>query len=127
DRLKKELAEYRAAYEKISNTHPRFSGTSTAGDEAAEMRTYEDHAVWRLYDKASDTTSFAIKNPDDEKNCLFILYDFPGKVAEFPADPKPKTVRMTHQAVGVTATYDLAEDKMTVDRTVWDRAVSLEA
>jgi hypothetical protein len=127
ERLKKELADYREAYGKISNPHPRFSGNSAVGDEAMEMRTYEDHAVWRLYDKAADQTSFAIKNPDDEKSSLFVLYDFPGKVAEFPADPKPKAVRMTHQAIGVTATWDAAADKLNVDRTVWDRAVSLEA
>ena len=36
ERLKKELAEYREAYGKISNTHPRFSGTSTSGDEATD-------------------------------------------------------------------------------------------
>jgi len=127
ERLKKELAEYREAYGKISNPHPRFSGASATGDEATELRTYEDHAVWRLYDKAADQTSFAIKNPDDEKACLFILYDFPGKVAEFPADPKPKSVRMTHQAIGVTATWDAAADKMSVDRTIWDKAATLEA
>jgi len=127
ERLKKPLQDFKDAYARINNPFVRFTGNGSQGDEAVEMRTFEDHAVWRMYNKKSDTTSFAIKNPDDEKSCLFILYDFPGKVATFPADAKPKTVRMTHQAVGVTATYDLATEKMSFDQDTWDQAATLEA
>ncbi|HYG76235.1 MAG TPA: hypothetical protein VEK08_14615 [Planctomycetota bacterium] len=126
-RLKKELQDYRDAYQRINNPFTSFTGNSSLGDEAVEMRTFEDHSIWRLYDKKNDTTSFAIKNPDDEKNCLFILYDFPGKHTAFPAEAQPKTVRMTHQAIGVTATYDLATGKLNFDQETWDKAAALEA
>ena len=125
-RLKNELAEYRAAYAKISKLTETFSGTTPGGDEAAEMKTYEDHAAFRIYDKATNATTFALKNPDDEKDALFILYDFPGKLKDFPDDWSPKTVRMTHQALGVTAAYDLETKKMTHDEALFKKAASLE-
>src|SRR5205807_2103900 len=80
ERLKKELAEWRAGYKVISEPFMNFTGTAPEG-EASELRTYEDRAVWRIYDKATNITTFAITNPDDEKDCLFILYDYPGKLS----------------------------------------------
>ena len=126
ERLKKELADFRAGYARISKPNVRFRGLSSQGDEAVELHTYEEHAIWRVQNKAADTTTYAIKNPDDERGCLFILYDFPGKLADFPADAEPKTVRMTYQAIGVTASYDMAANKLTCEQPVWDRAVVLE-
>ena len=126
ERLKKQLDDYREAYAKISHPGVRFRGTTPQGDEAEELRTFEEHAIWRLYDKAANLTSFAIKNPDDERGCLFVLHDFPGKPDAFPAATPPKTVRMSHQAVGVTATCDVASGKITWDQATWDRAVLLE-
>ena len=125
-RLKKELQAFHEAYGKISKPFLSFSGATEGGDEAVEFRTFEEHAVWQLYDKGADTTTFAIKNPDEEKGGLFILYDFPGKLKEFPAGASPKRVRMTHQAVGVTATYDPASGKMTFDPNAWNLATALE-
>ncbi|MGD0089446.1 MAG: hypothetical protein ABSE73_05950 [Planctomycetota bacterium] len=127
ERLKKELAGFRAGYAKISTPQVRFRGVSSQGDEAVEKRTYEERAIWEWHNKAADTTTFAIKNPDDERGCLFILYDFPGKLTDFPANEKPKTVRMTHQSIGVTATYDMAANKLTWDQNTWDRGVVLES
>jgi hypothetical protein len=126
-RLKKELADYREAFAKISNTIPFFTGASAKGDELVEGRTYEEHSVWQIYDKAADTTTFAIKDPDDEKGGLFILYDFAGKQTSFPGIENAKKVRMSHQAAGVIATYDPASGKMTHDQDYWDKAVALEA
>ncbi len=126
ERLKKELAEWREAYTKLNKPVFNFSGTSKTGDEATEFRTLEDHPIWRTYDKESDTTTFAIDNPDDEKNCLFILYDFPGKVETFSDSATPKRVRMTHQAVGVTASYDPASGKMEANMEPWNLAAALE-
>ncbi|MCY3022841.1 MAG: hypothetical protein NTW87_28000, partial [Planctomycetota bacterium] len=127
ERLKKELTAYREAFAKITHPWVCFNGVSPQGDEAAEMRTFEEHAVWRLYNKAAGATTFAVKNPDDERGALFVLCDFPGKVAEYTSALEPKTVRMTHQAVGVTATYDVTADKMTYDKAAWELAVLLES
>ncbi len=124
-RLKKELAEYRAGYKVVSEPFVNFIGACPEG-EATELRTYEDRAVWRIYDKASDTTSFAITNPDDEKDCLFIVFDFPGKLTELPAGKPPAKVRMTHQAVGAISWYDPATNKMGYDKAKWDFASTLE-
>ena len=127
-RLAKQLAAYREAYAKINHPGVRFSGVSDKGDEAVEMKTFEELAIWRIYEKEKDSTTFAIKNPDSERTqALFILYDFAGKLSEFPADKTPKTVRMTHQALGVTATFDQATQKMSFDQKTWDLAASLEA
>src|SRR5579862_467717 len=125
ERLKKELAEWRAGYKLIAEPFINYSGVAPEGD-ATEYRTYEDRAVWRLYDKATSTTTFAITNPDDEKDCLFILYDYPGKLTEMPDINTAATVRMTHQAVGVIATYDTASKKMTYDKEKWDFSTGLE-
>src|SRR5207253_8876816 len=103
-----------------------FDGATAQGDEATEMKTLEDHPLWRLYDKASDTTTFCIDNPDEERNCLFILYDFPGKVEEFPGIDKAKRVRMTHQALGVTTTLDPASLKLDTILDKWNLAAALE-
>jgi hypothetical protein len=125
ERLKKELAEYRAAYKTIADPFLNFSGVCAEG-EAAEFRTFEDRAVWRLYDKASDTTTFAITNPDDEKDCLFILDEYLGKLTDMPVDTPPAKVRMTHQAVGAMAVYDTATNKMEYDKAKWNFASTLE-
>ncbi|MGD0091446.1 MAG: hypothetical protein ABSE73_16125 [Planctomycetota bacterium] len=125
ERLKKELAAFRAAYARIVLPHERFRGASSQGDEALELRTFEKHAIWKVHNRAADTTTFSIKNPDDERDRLFILYDFPGNPADFPGIGQSKTVRMTHQALGVTATYDMAANKLTCDQAVWDRGVIL--
>jgi hypothetical protein len=126
-RLKKDLDEYRAAYAKISTINPFFNGVSDKGDELVESRTFEEHSVWQIYDKAADTTTFAIKDPDDEKEGLFILYDFPGKLSAFPEGKEPGRVRMSYQPAGVIATYDPASGKMTHDPQFWDKAVAMEA
>ena len=125
-RLKKELAEWREAYTKLNKPVFNFTGSSKTGDEATEYKTLEDHPIWRMYDKDANTTTFAIDNPDDEKNCLFILYEFPGKVETFPETDTPKRVSMTHQAVGVTATYDPASGKMEANLEPWNLAAALE-
>jgi hypothetical protein len=126
ERLKKEITDWREAYAAISKPTFNFSGTTEQGDSATEFKTIENHPVWRIYDKATDTTTFAINNPDEEKDCLFILYDFAGKLENYPLDATPKQVRMTHQAVGVTATYDPAANKMSYDKAKWDLAAGLE-
>jgi len=125
-RLKKQLDDFRSAFKKISDPGVRFTGKSPLGDEAVEMQTFEEHSIWKLYDKAKDATTFAVKNPDNERGCLYILYDFPGKVDGFPGPDTAKTVRMTHQAIGVTATYDMKEKKLTYDEKIWNRAVGFE-
>lgn len=126
ERLKKELAGFRAGFKIVSQPFLNFQGVNPAG-EAAEFRTYEDHALWRIYDKQSDTTTFAIKNPDDEKDCLFVLYDYKGKLDDLPDGQEAARVRMTHQAVGVTAEYVPATGKMTWDPKAWELAAQLES
>ena len=126
ERLKKELTEWREAYHKLNKPVFNFSGSTPAGDEATEYKTLEDHPIWRTYDKAADATTFAIDNPDDEKNCLFILYDFPGKLETLPENTTPRRVRMTHQSVGVTASYDPASGKMATELDPWNLAAALE-
>jgi outer membrane murein-binding lipoprotein Lpp len=126
ERLKKELTDWRDAYTALSKPTFNFSGNSEQGDSATEFKTLESHPVWRIYDKAGDTTTFAIDNPDEEKDCMFVLYDFAGNVENFPETATPKQVRMTHQAVGVTATYDPAANKMTSDKERWSMAAALE-
>lgn len=125
-RLKKQLDEFRSAFKKISDPGVRFTGKSPLGDEAVEMQTFEEHSIWKFYDKAANATTFAVKNPDTERGCLYILYDFPGKVDSFPGADGAKSVRMTHQAIGVTASYDMKEKKLTYDEKVWNRAVGFE-
>ncbi|MEI7688217.1 MAG: hypothetical protein WCL32_24700, partial [Planctomycetota bacterium] len=125
ERLKKELAAYRSGYKMISEPFVNFVGICNEG-EATELRTFEDRAVWRMYDKATDITSFAITNPDDEKDCLFIVFDFPGKLTDMPDGKPPVKVRMTHQAVGVISSYDPTTNKMDYDKTTWDFAAKME-
>lgn len=125
ERLKKPLADWREGFKHISQPFQNFQGTNPNG-EAAELRTFEDHAIWQIYDQKTDTTTFAIKNPDEEKDCLFVLYDFKGKLTEFPENKEPLKVRMTHQAVGVTAEYVPSTGKMTWDEGKWNLAAALE-
>ena len=126
ERLKKELAEWREAYVKIDKPVFNFGGTAKDGDEAIEYKTLEDHPLWRMYHKAADTTTFAINNPDDERNRMFVLYDFAGKADTFPGIDKAKQVRMTYQAAGVTAVYDPAAEKMTANNDAWNLCAALE-
>ena len=127
-RLKNELAAFRASYKEISNPFLNFNGTHDA-DELGEYRTFDDKAVWRIYDKKNDQTTFCVKNPDDERDCLFVLYDYPGRLADLSAFPDintAKLVRMTHQAVGVTAQFTPATNKFNYNPIKWDLAAELE-
>src|SRR5207248_290397 len=73
-----------------------------------------------------DTTTFAITNPDDEKDCLFVLFDFPGKLTDMPEGKPPTKVRMTHQAVGAISWYDPTTNRMDFDKDKWEFAAALE-
>ena len=125
-RLKQPLDAWREAFKKISTPRQNFEGTTGNGDRVREHRTFEEHSIWQIYDKTANSTTFAIKNPDEEKDCLFILYEFAGSHEAFPEKETAKAVRMTHQSVGVIASYDPATGKMEHDAEKWNLAAALE-
>lgn len=124
-RLKEPLDAFRKANEALMKLEPELTATNAAGDELTLKKNGENHHVIRRYDKKKDATSFGIKHPVKEKPLLHIVYEFPGKHADWPKDAKPTTIHMTHPSVGVISTFSTEKDGMTFDRAKWATAASL--
>ncbi|MCW8132510.1 MAG: hypothetical protein KIS92_19335 [Planctomycetota bacterium] len=124
-RMKDKIDRFKKIYAEILKPVKMFEGASADGDELEERVSYEAQVVFESYDKKNDVTSYGIKVPSDERPLLFSVSDFPGKVEDFPKDPKPKLVRMCHAALGAVATWDPATGKLEYDNTAWNLAALL--
>jgi len=124
EKLKPQLEKYREAYTKIVQPRKIFSGAAADGSLLEERSSFEAQVIFETYDKQKDATTYGIKHPSDEKPLFYALYEFAGKVDEFPKDPKPTAMHMVHPAVGVLASADAA-GKLTFDAEKWALATAL--
>lgn len=124
-RIKAQIDKFKKTYEVVFHLQKIYKGASADGDEIEERSSFEDQIIFQVYDKKNDQTIYGIKHPSDDRPLLYAIYEFPGKVAEFPKDPKPKVVRMSHPALGVVASFDFTTGKFDSNPNTWAMAALL--
>jgi len=126
-RLRPQLTAYKNAYRRMVRFIPGVTGKTAAGDEIEWGLNADNRTLWRVYDKASDTTTFALGHNDVQWVSRFFVHTvFKGKHASWPATEMPRKVRMVHQAAGEAASWDPQADKAVFDAGRWELAIGLE-
>jgi len=123
--LKPQLDSYHKAYAALIEHRCIYSGTSDGGDEFEALMSASGSALFRTYDKVRDVTVFGMEHPSEERPLLFVLQEYKGRHAAFPAAQMPLVVKMTHPALGVVASCDMTSGKLAYEDQRWTQVAAL--